>query len=55
MGEESIVVASHGHDAIRIAVDDPRFGRISTVRIDPGQAIQLAALLTAHCAARPRE
>ena len=55
MGEESVVVAIHGNDAIRIAVDDPRFGRIATVRVDPDQAVQLAALLTAHVAARPRE
>ena len=54
MGDESILVASHGHDAIRIAVNDPRFGRIATVRIDPDQATHLAALLAAHSAARPR-
>ena len=55
LADERILVASHGHDSIRISVTDPYFGRIATVRIDAGQAAALADLLAAHSAARAAE
>jgi hypothetical protein len=52
LGGEQLLVASHGHDAISVAVDDPVFGRISTVRLDIDQADLLARTLQAHLDAR---
>jgi hypothetical protein len=44
-GGEAIAVAAHGDDPVCIAVTDPCFGRIATVRLDHRQAAQLAAAL----------
>ena len=52
LGGEQMLVASHGHEAISIAVDDPVFGRISTVRLDAEQADVLARALREHADAR---
>lgn len=49
---EEVLVHSHGHEAIVVAVNDPRFGRISTIRLDAVQAEELAATLAAQVAAR---
>ena len=52
LASEQVLVSSHGHDAICLAVDDPVFGRISTVRLDPEQADAIAQALWAHVDAR---
>lgn len=44
-GDEQILVASHGHEAVALVVTDPYFGRIATVRIDHAQAEELADAL----------
>ena len=44
-GDEQILVARHGHEALALVVTDPYFGRIATVRIDNAQAEELAAAL----------
>jgi hypothetical protein len=42
LGEEQLMVASHGTDGVSLAVTHPWFGRIATVRLDPDQALELA-------------
>jgi len=42
LGGEEIGVGRQGHDAVLIAVTDPEFGRIATVRLGHRQAAQLA-------------
>jgi hypothetical protein len=44
-GDEQILVARHGHEAVALVVTDPYFGRIATVRIDHAQAEELADAL----------
>ena len=50
LGGEDVRVIEHGHDAVRIAIDHPYFGRIATVRLDHSQAADLIEAL-----ARDRE
>lgn len=47
LGDERVEVTAQGDDVINVAVDDPFFGRIATVRLTPGQA---ATLIEALCA-----
>ena len=42
LGEEHVLVASHGADGVTLAVTHPWFGRIATVRLDGGQALLVA-------------
>ena len=42
LGEEHVLVASHGTDGVSIAVTHPWFGRIATVRLDGEQALRVA-------------
>ena len=44
-GEEMMIVFPMRDDQVTIAVEDPRFGRISTVCLDAEQAGDLAAAL----------
>ncbi len=45
-GDEEIHVDSHGHDAVRLTVVHPEFGRIAAVRLDLDAAAELAGALT---------
>ena len=45
VGEERVLVSRFGEDMVLVAVEDPLFGRISTVRLDVEQAGDLAAAL----------
>ncbi len=45
LGGEEIRVGRQGHDTILVAVTDPEFGRIATVRLSHRQAAQLAGAL----------
>jgi hypothetical protein len=45
IGPEQLTVCAQGHEAVSIAVDDPTFGRIATVRLDHRQAARLATAL----------
>ncbi len=45
VGEQRVLVSRFGEDTVLVAVDDPRFGRIATVRLDAEQAGDLAAAL----------
>ena len=47
LGEEEVVLGSHGADAVSLAIDHPAFGRVSTVRLDTDTAAELAGALTA--------
>ena len=42
LGEEHVLVASHGTNGVSLAVTHPWFGRIATVRLDGEQALQVA-------------
>jgi len=44
-GEEQMIVFAMHDDIVTVAVEEPRFGRISTVRLDAEQAGDLAAAL----------
>jgi len=44
-GDERMLVFPMREDQVVVAVDDPRFGRISTVCLDAEQAADLAAAL----------
>lgn len=52
LGGEQVLVAGHDREAIRLAVTDPYFGRIATIRLDPLQASELAQALAAQAEAR---
>jgi hypothetical protein len=43
---EDLLVAQHGHETVTISVRDPRFGRISHVRLSHDQVATLAGALT---------
>ncbi len=45
LGEEHVLVASHGTESVSLAVTHPWFGRIATVRLDREQALLVAAEL----------
>ena len=42
LGEEHVIVASHGPNGVSLAVTHPWFGRIATVRLDGEQALLVA-------------
>ena len=43
---ERLHVNHHGHEALSLAVTDPRFGRVARVKMDHEAAVELAATLT---------
>ena len=45
-GNEHVLVSHAGEDAVLLAVHDPYFGRIATVRLDNEQAFDLAVALS---------
>jgi hypothetical protein len=44
-GAEQLTVCAHGPHDVCIAIDDPAFGRIATVRLDHRQAALLASAI----------
>ena len=52
-GDERMLVEPFRDDTVLLAVDDPRFGRIATVRLDADQAHELAAALLRNSGLAP--
>jgi len=45
LGEERLLIAAAGDDAVRVCVIHPQFGRIATVRLDLIQTDELVTAL----------
>ncbi len=52
-GDEQVLVHPFRDDRVILAVEDPRFGRIATVRLDAAQAIDLAEALLRNSGRAP--